>query len=95
MTTTGTTWTEETVNAADTPLQLVTGGDGEPLLIIHDELGHQAWLNYQGDAGQELQALYSVSSGLRDHSGIALDYEHEGHGRLVPSWPWTIWGWAR
>ena len=74
MTTTGTTWTEETVNAADTPLQLVTGGDGEPLLIIHDELGHQAWLNYQETLAKNYK-LYIPS--------------HPGYG-TTPALPWIM-----
>lgn len=44
MTTTSTTWTEEIVAAAGTQLHLVKGGTGEPLLILHDELGYAGWL---------------------------------------------------
>ena len=46
MSTTTTTWTEETVEAGQAQVQLVRGGTGEPLLILHDEMGHHDWLQY-------------------------------------------------
>lgn len=39
-------WTEEIVEAAGIKLHLVKGGAGEPLLLLHDELGHAAWLRF-------------------------------------------------
>ena len=45
--TTGTqAWTEQTVEAAGVQLQMVTGGSGAPLLILHDEFGHHGQLRY-------------------------------------------------
>lgn len=46
MTTSSKPWTEEIVEAAGTRLQLVKGGTGEPLLILHDEMGHPGWLRF-------------------------------------------------
>ena len=46
MTTGARTWTEETVTLAGSRVQLVKGGSGEPLLLLHDEMGHHAWLRH-------------------------------------------------
>ena len=46
MTTTASAWTEAKVDLADTTVQLVKGGVGEPLLILHDEMGHPGWLGF-------------------------------------------------
>jgi pimeloyl-ACP methyl ester carboxylesterase len=46
MTTSAETWTEEIVEVGGTSLQLVKGGTGEPLLLLHDELGHPGWLRF-------------------------------------------------
>lgn len=44
MTTTSETWTEEIVDAAGQSLHLVKGGSGDPLVILHGEMGHVGWL---------------------------------------------------
>jgi pimeloyl-ACP methyl ester carboxylesterase len=46
MTTSTESWIEESVEVAGTRLQLVKGGTGTPLLILHDELGYPGWLRY-------------------------------------------------
>lgn len=45
--TTGTQeYTEETIELAGAHIQLVKGGTGDPMLVLHGELGHRGWLNY-------------------------------------------------
>lgn len=51
-TTTSAAWTEETVATAGVTIQLVTGGTGTPLLILHDELGHPGWLRFHDALAQ-------------------------------------------
>ena len=46
MTSSSTAWKEEILNIAGVELQIIKGGAGEPLLILHDEIGHHEWLNY-------------------------------------------------
>jgi pimeloyl-ACP methyl ester carboxylesterase len=74
MATTSTTWTEETITLAGTEVQMVTGGTGEPLLIFHDEMGHQSWLRYHEALAQH-HRLYIPS--------------HPGFGK-TPALPWIM-----
>ncbi len=46
MTTAAQTWTEEMVEAAGSAAQVVRGGSGDPLLILHEEMGHPGWMRY-------------------------------------------------
>jgi pimeloyl-ACP methyl ester carboxylesterase len=56
MTTFSATWTADMIEVAGLRIELVKGGEGPPLLVLHDELGHPGWLRYQ-DA---LAALYTL-----------------------------------
>ena len=38
--------TDKILDLAGNKVQLVRGGSGEPLLILHDELGPPGWLNF-------------------------------------------------
>lgn len=56
MTTAAQAWTEEIVEVAGTTVQLVTGGSGSPVLVLHDEMGNPGWL----DAYEALAAQHTV-----------------------------------
>lgn len=60
MTTTSQPWTEEIVQVAGVNLQMIKGGSGPPLLILHDELGHPGWLRFH-DALAQSHTLYIPS----------------------------------
>ncbi len=53
MTTSSQPWTEDIVEAAGCRMQLVKGGSGEPLLILHEEMGHPGWLRYHEALSQD------------------------------------------
>ena len=53
-------WTEQFVEAAGASLQLVKGGSGPPLLILHGELGHHGWLRWHDALAQDY-TLYAPS----------------------------------
>ena len=40
------TWQEENIEAGGLQLQVVRGGQGTPLLILHGEMGHPGWMKY-------------------------------------------------
>ncbi len=46
MTTATSVWTEEIVEVAESRLQIVRGGNGDPLLVLHDEMGHHGALRW-------------------------------------------------
>ena len=60
MTTGSKTWTEEIVEVGGAKLQLVKGGTGEPLLILHGEMGHPGWLGFH-EALSQHYTLYIPS----------------------------------
>lgn len=85
MTTSSEAWTEESVEAAGIQLQLIKGGTGEPLLILHGELGHPGWLRFHESLAQRY-TLYIPShpgfgkserldwiTNMRDMAGWYLD----------------------
>ncbi len=66
MTTTTAAWTEETVELAGSSVQMVKGGTGDPLLILHDEMGHPGWLRYHEALSQEFTLYIPSHPGFGD-----------------------------
>ena len=52
--------TEETIQVANTNIHLTKGGSGEPLLVLHGELGFTGWLSYHERLSQS-HSLYIPS----------------------------------
>ena len=48
MTTPSAPWTADMIEAAGLKIDLVKGGSGPPLLVLHDELGNPGWLRFHG-----------------------------------------------
>ena len=60
MTTSTAEWTEQRVHLAETDVQLLKGGSGEPLLLLHGEMGHPGWLRYHRELARD-RTLYIPS----------------------------------
>ncbi len=52
MTTTTKSWTEEMIEVAGANIQVVKGGAGDPLLVLHGEMGHPGWMRYHEGLSQ-------------------------------------------
>ncbi|MDQ3829386.1 MAG: alpha/beta hydrolase [Candidatus Tectomicrobia bacterium] len=105
MTTSGGTWTEESVEAAGIKLQLIKGGTGEPLLILHGELGHPGWLRFHESLAQH-HTLYIPShpgfgkserldwiANMRDMAGWYLDALDDLAVGRVNAMGFSLGGW--
>ncbi|MCI0438406.1 MAG: alpha/beta hydrolase [Chloroflexi bacterium] len=64
MTTASRTWTEELLEVAGTRLQLVKGGAGEPLLVLHGEMGHPGWMRFHESLAQDHTLLVPSHPGF-------------------------------
>lgn len=74
MSTKDTNWVEEFRNIGGTEVQMISGGTGEPLLILHDEMGHHSCLKYH-EALSKFYKIYIPS--------------HPGFGKS-PTLPWIM-----
>jgi pimeloyl-ACP methyl ester carboxylesterase len=105
MTTSSETWTETFVEAGGIRLQLIKGGAGEPLLLLHDELGYPGWLRYHEALAQHY-TLYIPShpgfgkserlewiTNMRDLAGWYLDALDELAVGQVPVIGFSLGGW--
>jgi pimeloyl-ACP methyl ester carboxylesterase len=70
MTTSTEPWTEESVEVAGTKLQLVKGGSGEPLVILHGELGHPGWLNFHTALARQHMLHLPLHPGFGKSEGL-------------------------
>lgn len=66
MTTTTASWSDTIVDAAGTQLHLVQGGSGEPLLILHDEMGYVGWQRFHAELAHQFQLYVPKHPGFGD-----------------------------
>ncbi len=43
----GREWVEDRIRVGDLDLEIVRGGSGRPLLVLHEELGYPGWMRWQ------------------------------------------------
>jgi len=80
-------WKEQTVRVAGTDLKLIQGGSGNPLLVLHEELGHPGWSRWHEELARDHTLILPLHPGfgqspqvkwLRNVRDLACFY-----GRLV------------
>ena len=82
MTATSTAYTEDTVDVAGAQLHLVKGGSGDPLIILHDEMGHPGWLQFH-DA---LAHHFTVHLPLHPGFGVTAQFDWVMNMRDLAIW---------
>ena len=84
MTTTA-TWTEERVAVAGAEMQILKGGSGDPLLVIHDEMGQPGWRQFH----EELAKNYTVYAPSLPGFGVTDRLDWVMNVRDISTW--TLW----
>lgn len=84
MTTTA-TWTEERVEAAGAQMQILKGGSGDPLLVLHDEMGQPGWLRLH----EELAKNYTVYAPSLPGFGVTDRLDWVMNMRDIATW--SLW----
>jgi pimeloyl-ACP methyl ester carboxylesterase len=57
-------WKEETVRVGGADLVCIEGGSGEPLLVLHEEVGHPGWLEWHSTFGGSRTILIPLHPGF-------------------------------
>ena len=83
--TTTSTWTQERVEVAGAEMQILRGGSGDPLLILHDEMGQPGWLQIH----EELAKNYSVIAPSLPGFGVTDRLDWVMNVRDIATW--TLW----
>jgi pimeloyl-ACP methyl ester carboxylesterase len=98
-------WREETVRVDDTDLIVVKGGTGNPLLILHEELGWPGWLKWNSALAQKHSLLIPQHPGfsrtpraewisnIRDMAGFYGRYLHEQNLAPIDVIGFSMGGW--
>src|ERR1700730_15951061 len=57
-------WSEEITHVAGTDLAIIKGGQGKPLFVLHEEMGHPGWLNWHAALAKERTILIPIQPGF-------------------------------
>lgn len=57
-------WKEEITHVAGTDLAIIKGGQGKPMLVLHEELGHPGWLKWHSALAKDHTLLIPIQPGL-------------------------------
>ena len=70
MTTAQQTWTRHSRELAGVQTTLVTGGSGEPVLVLHDETGYPGWLQWQESLSQNFNLNIPMMPGYGESARL-------------------------
>ena len=84
MTTTA-TFTEERYQAAGAEMLMLKGGSGDPLLVLHDEMGQPGWLQLHEQLAQD----YTVYAPSLPGFGVTARLDWVMNMRDIATW--TLW----
>ena len=85
MTTSSATWTEERLQVAGGEMHVLKGGNGDPLLVLHDEMGQPGWLRLH----EELARNYTVYAPSLPGFGVTDRMDWIMNVRDMACW--TLW----
>ena len=71
-----TTWREETVNVAGSELVLVRGGQGKPLLALHDEMGYTGWMGWNEELAKSCEIIMPLQPGFGKSPRLDWTWRH-------------------
>ncbi len=98
-------WREETVRVAGTDLVLLQSGTGQPVLVLHEELGHPGWLRWHAELARNHTVILPLHpgfgksprvewvTGIRDLAGFYARVLRERNLRPVDVIGFSMGGW--
>ena len=83
--TTAAAYTQERVQVAGAEMQILKGGSGDPLLVLHDEMGQPGWLQIH----EELAKNHTVYAPSLPGFGVTGRLDWVMNVRDISTW--TLW----
>jgi pimeloyl-ACP methyl ester carboxylesterase len=80
-------WTEEITHVAGTNLAMIRSGQGKPLLVLHEELGHPGWLEWHRALAKDHTIILPIQPGLA--KSPKLDWINNIHD-LAMFYSWVL-----
>ena len=75
--TTTQSWTEQFVEVAGSKLQVLKGGTGPPLLVLHGARGNPGWMPYHEALAQRFNGVRTLTPRLRPIRATSLGQQND------------------
>jgi pimeloyl-ACP methyl ester carboxylesterase len=86
-------WVETTISVGDAPIATIRGGSGQPLLVLHDELGYPGWMSWNQELARHRELIIPLQPGYGRTPKIdwVMDYRDLGglYARMAREQGWT------